>query len=412
MASLRESRGKDGGFVLCFWYGGRKYNRKLGTADRKEAEARRKRAEATLHDLETGWRTLPSDCTDPAVFILSDGRAAGKVAVPAILTLRSVWDRYLAELPDTAKDKSTRQTEKLHFGHLLRILKPSTPYATLQAADIQKYIKHREKEPGRRGGTVKAATIKKEVDTFKAVWNGFALPHKLVKETFKAHFGKLTFPKEESKYPFQTLEQVQGRIERNGLTPEEQAALWDCLFLDATQVEDELQTIRQAPVPPWLYPMAVCAAHTGARLSELVRSEPDDFDLEAGTVHWREKKRDKTKDYSMRSVEMTPRLVAIMREWLATRPAGKLTFGIRRKLTAWEQLKRAVKGTKYTRIRGWHLFRHSLASILAAAGTDQRTIDATLGHQTEDMRKRYRHLFPSKQRAALASVFDSAAVGQ
>ena len=85
-------------------------------------------------------------------------------------------------------------------------------------------------------------------------------------------------------------------------------------------------------------------------------------------------------------------------------PVGYID-GIRRKLTAWEQLKRAVKGTKYARIRGWHLFRHSLASILAAAGTDQRTIDATLGHQTEDMRKRYRHLFPSKQRTALASIF-------
>jgi hypothetical protein len=32
-------------------------------------------------------------------------------------------------------------------------------------------------------------------------------------------------------------------------------------------------------------------------------------------------------------------------------------------------------------------------------------IDAWMGHQTEEMRKRYRHLFPDQQQAALASVF-------
>ena len=47
-----------------------------------------------------------------------------------------------------------------------------------------------------------------------------------------------------------------------------------------------------------------------------------------------------------------------------------------------------------------HTFRHSFASILAMKGVDQRIIDAMMGHQTEEMRARYQHLFPkAKQRA-------------
>ena len=52
---------------------------------------------------------------------------------------------------------------------------------------------------------------------------------------------------------------------------------------------------------------------------------------------------------------------------------------------------------------GFHTYRHSFASNLAAAGVDQRIIDEWMGHQTEAMRKRYRHLFPSNRRQAIES---------
>jgi integrase len=52
---------------------------------------------------------------------------------------------------------------------------------------------------------------------------------------------------------------------------------------------------------------------------------------------------------------------------------------------------------------GFHTYRHSFASNLAAAGVDQRIIDEFMGHTTEAMRKRYRHLFPKDRRSAMAS---------
>jgi integrase len=61
--------------------------------------------------------------------------------------------------------------------------------------------------------------------------------------------------------------------------------------------------------------------------------------------------------------------------------------------------------SKWPKIRGFHVFRHSFASNLAAASVDQRIIDKWMGHQTEEMRKRYQHLFPDQQREAIALVF-------
>ena len=45
------------------------------------------------------------------------------------------------------------------------------------------------------------------------------------------------------------------------------------------------------------------------------------------------------------------------------------------------------------------------ASNLAAAGTDQRVIDELMGHTTEAMQKRYRHLLPDQRREAVLAVF-------
>jgi hypothetical protein len=56
-------------------------------------------------------------------------------------------------------------------------------------------------------------------------------------------------------------------------------------------------------------------------------------------------------------------------------------------------------------LRGWHALRHSFCSNCAAAGVDQRLIDAWVGHTTEGMRRRYRHLLPNQERQAIQTVF-------
>ncbi|MEM8671636.1 MAG: tyrosine-type recombinase/integrase [Planctomycetota bacterium] len=56
-------------------------------------------------------------------------------------------------------------------------------------------------------------------------------------------------------------------------------------------------------------------------------------------------------------------------------------------------------------IKGWHCLRHSFISSCASKGIDQRMIDEWVGHTTDAMRRRYRHLFPSSQQDAMEKLF-------
>ena len=42
------------------------------------------------------------------------------------LTLRDLLKRYQAEHPEGVKESSTRSTESIHIGHLVRIMGPET----------------------------------------------------------------------------------------------------------------------------------------------------------------------------------------------------------------------------------------------------------------------------------------------
>ncbi len=70
-----------------------------------------------------------------------------------------------------------------------------------------------------------------------------------------------------------------------------------------------------------------------------------------------------------------------------------------------DHFKRTLAGSKWEVVRGLHTLRHSVASCLAAAGVDQRIIDDMLGHVSEEMRRRYRHLTPQVKSQAVLAVF-------
>ena len=72
---------------------------------------------------------------------------------------------------------------------------------------------------------------------------------------------------------------------------------------------------------------------------------------------------------------------------------------------AHDHLKRTLSGSKWEVLRGYHVLRHSFISCLAAAGVDQRIIDEFVGHQTDEQRKRYRHLIPDVKQKAIAGAF-------
>ncbi len=72
---------------------------------------------------------------------------------------------------------------------------------------------------------------------------------------------------------------------------------------------------------------------------------------------------------------------------------------------AGQHLNRTLAGSDWEFVRGYHVLRHSFISACASRGIDQRLIDEWVGHQTDEQRRRYRHLYPGVQAEAIRSVF-------
>ena len=127
-------------------------------------------------------------------------------------------------------------------------------------------------------------------------------------------------------------------------------------------------------------------------------------------------RKDRTRKSAFRQVPVTPLLRTVMAEWLAPakHPGGQHTFCDTdgKPLTTKEALywfEAAIANSKWKVLRGWHVFRHSFVSCMAMKGADQRFINGAVGHQTDDMHRRYRHLFPHKQHEVLTAVFGDGA---
>ena len=414
MASLEFDKA-SGRYRVRFRHAGRAFKRSLKTGDRREGKAVLARVEETIRFLERGRLDLPSD-SEPGLFILSDGKLNGKTVAPKAHSLSGLVRLYLQSLPEGAKAHSTLKTEETHLSHLLRHLRGSQLAQAVGIGDMQTYVKKRLRDKY-RGKSIHPDTVKKEVATLRLIWNwGVSRGHL----EGPAPTNGIAYPKSEQKSPFMTWDEIQRVINRGGLSAEQEAGLWESLYLTLPQIEEVLDHVRKASQYTFVLPMFVLVAHTGARRSEILKSQMDDFDFESRTVLIREKKRNHEKSLTYRRVRMSDSLMSTMSDWFSHHPGGPYAICappelLRRKarerglpLTrseAHDHFKRALRGSKWSKIRGFHVFRHSFASNLAAAGVDQRIIDEWMGHQTEEMRKRYRHVFPDQQQKVIDSVF-------
>ena len=112
-----------------------------------------------------------------------------------------------------------------------------------------------------------------------------------------------------------------------------------------------------------------------------------------------------------RRVDMAEPVVEVLQPWFDEHPGGQFAFRMPstedeslEALTcdqARDQFRRTFAKSKWEKVKGFHVLRYSFASNLASKGVDQRIIDLWMGHQTEEMRLRYRHLLPTMRRSAI-----------
>ena len=404
MASL-EQRGNR--FRVIFRLGGAKHSVSVKAADRKEVEAGLVRLEENLRLVERGRLVIP-DGADVGLYLVSDGRLEQKVEIARTTRLAELFRTYRENFTVGVKEKITRKMEDIHLKHLLRIL-GDLCVTEVTAGVVQKFVDARSRDT-HLGKTVKTTTVRKAVATFRFVMN-WGVRQGFTKTKFPEV--DLFFAKERQAEPFRTFEQITLVLSRGGFDATRIRELWDGLFLNPVEVAEVLEIVRRKTGASWLYPFLVTAAHTGARRGELFRSRVEDFDFGGKLILIRELKRSRSKE-TFRTVDMTPLVESVMKGYFdKAHPGGLYSFSSEagKQVTdgqAWKAFRTAVGSSRWKVLRGYHAFRHSFASNLAAAGIDARVICDLMGHQTEDMEKRYRHLFPEQRRAAVMSVFGKA----
>jgi integrase len=407
-----EKRGET--FRIQFRFGGKPRQVALKTGDEAAAKRCLSRFEDTLGDVHRGRLVVP-DGADIGLFLLSDGKIDRAPAKPdpepapettAAGTVGDLFALYQTHLTPGAKEENTRRCEAIHLRHLTRVLGGGLALAEVTTAAVQRYVDVRTAEKY-HGKPINPVTVRKEVATLVTVWNwGHRRGHAAGACPTKG----VTFPKGKEKPPFRTYDQVTAIVSRGGITKTEARSLWDGLFLSTTEVDEVLALVRTRATAAWLSPFVVTAAHTGARRGELLRARVEDFDFDNRVVTLREKKRCRTR-VTLRTVDMTPRVAEAVRAYLSGgHPGGMLAFGTRPNVPisdgdSRKAFRAAVRGTKWAVLRGYHVFRHSFASNLAAAGIDEHVIASLMGHLTAEMRARYRHLFPYQRRSAVSSVY-------
>ena len=440
MASL-ELRGER--FRVVFRYDGRKFQHPLKTADEGEARSCLARLEENLRLLEHG-RLAPPPGADLPTFLLSDGQLAARPAAPQALTLQALHDRYLEAHGNGAMEENSLDTVATHLRHFLTTFGRKFPLQSLTLTGLQGHVDCRAKGKGVRGRPLSPVTLRKEVASLRAAWN-WAAQAGLVTGPFPGR--GLKYPKTAERPPFQTRTEVERQLARGGLSPQEERDLWDCLFLTLPEVDELLAFVKEHATHPWVYPMFCLAAHTGARRSEMLRARVQDLDFEGETVLLHETKRARGRRTTRRA-PMSPLLAATLKDWLAIHPGGPHLFcqaefvgrskkrsrttghrgeatrasGLKGRLAgvrvrerpgvlpvttdeAHDHFRRSLAGGPWAVLRGGHVLRHSFCSNCAARGVDQRLSNGWVGHQTEEMVRRYRHLIPDQQRAAIRSVF-------
>jgi len=163
---------------------------------------------------------------------------------------------------------------------------------------------------------------------------------------------------------------------------------------------------------------------TGARRSELTRVRVSDVRLEDLQVTiWRRKGR-KDKDLVGHRVSITQDLVPYLSGVIHQLPEGQTSifcsddahidgeaFNEQLEQSKAEylhkQLTEALKGSRYSRAVSWHLYRHTLASMLLAEGYGQNVVKETIGWCSDEMAQRYSHLAQEKRQQLIEDVFSS-----
>lgn len=403
---------KDGIYHIRFRLGGKEYKKSLQLRDRVAAEAARNLVELTLYRIKTGQVTVPSGI-DLAGFILSGGAlvhpvpAAEHTPEPEMPSTIKLIEEYKGSQKNLIAS-SYHDSQALHLRHLVKYLGDLAQASCDRVGfrNLDGYLKDRLTK--RHANTAERERITL-MQFYKWVVAQGYLPVSPA-ATLAPIKGGVDRP------PFRTIAEILRIIERGGLTEEEMLDLWECLYLTPHEIARLLASVRANAQEDISFLLHAIPAYTGMRRGEVLRLRWLDLDLDEDYLTARSRKQSRQKTETVRRIDMHPELKKELIAWRERRPKGQFVLCDARTLEPilkdkanrcfWQPMNDTewcLEKKRHWYKVGFHSYRHSFASNLAALNVDQRVIDEWMGHQTEAMRKRYRHLFPKMRRSAIES---------
>jgi integrase len=259
MAGMRK---KGDGWHCTFRFRGKRYYFATGNLTEQQAKAKGSEVDETLDLIERGRLSVP-DGVKLEDFVAAGGKVPVVAGRPEMITVRQLFDHYLKTHGNGTIETSSLKTAKTHLTQLAESFGERFRIQSLTVLNLQEHVERRRKMG------IAAVTIKKEVATLRACWN-WATHGELVKGIFPGR--GLRFPKEEEKEPFRTFAEIEAIIASENPDDARKETLWHALYLTRPELESFLAHVKQNAILPWVYPMIVFAAYTGARRSEILRA--------------------------------------------------------------------------------------------------------------------------------------------
>lgn len=405
MANLGK---KNDIFVIRFRYQGVEYKKSLKTRSLSDAQAAKNIVEQTIHRLMIGLITIPEEL-DTGDFIVSGGTLREPIPKArqrqSIITTETLIREYLTSQQDLLS-ATYLYSQKVHLRHLVKHLGElaKKPCGKITFRDLDAYLKKRlsERHPH---------TAERERITIRQFFHWLATQGYL-KESPALKLLPIKGGMDQP--PFRTISEIELIQQRGGLTEEEGFDLWNCLYLKPEEIAQLLVLVKSQADWSCGYLLHAIPAYTGMRRGEVIRLKWIDVDLSQEFLYARSRKQSRRKTETVRRIDLHPELKEIFTTWKKLRPSGQYVISdpeSLQPLTGYEanrQFWLPMRGSTWCLHRrrnlfkiGFHTYRHSFASNLAGAGVDQRVIDEWMGHQTDAMRKRYRHLFPQQRQSAI-----------
>jgi integrase len=400
---------KSGVYHVRFRFNGKEYKKSLGIRIAGEAEAALHRVEVTLYRIKTGQLAIAAG-VDPGDFIVSGGmlteaRCVAAVSKPALPTTNDLIDQYKESQKNRCAE-SYLYSQVMHLRHLAAFLEDvaDAPCDQVDFRALDRYLQSRLAI--RQPNTAERERISL-MQFYKWV---VAQGHLAV----SPGAGLAPIKGGVDRPPFRTVNEVNRIIQRGGLTNEEILDLWECLYLSPDDIGSLLATVRKNAKEDVSFFLHAIPAYTGMRRGEVLRLKWIDIDLDEGFITARSRKQSRTKSETARRIDLHVELKAELIAWRQQRPKGQHVICDARTLEPltldranrffWQPMNDTEwcldKKRHWYKV-GFHTYRHSFASNLASKGVDQRVIDEFMGHKTDAMRRRYRHLFPQDRRSAI-----------